>query len=672
MEAFAMNRSWIVGAFVLCSASLVAAPFTATDMMKLKRISDPQVSPDGKVVLFVQTDVDLGSNSKKNDIWAVPLAGGAPRRLTNHPQSTRPRWSPDGTQIAFLSTRDGSSQVYLMDPQGVASRKVTAFSTDVDAFLWIDGKRLLISSAVFPECADEACNKAKLAQAGKPSSARVYDRLLFRHWDTWSDGRRSHLFAVDLASGQRIDLTPGDADAPPFSLDGPEDYAVSPDGGELCYAEKDSKDEAYSTNAELYVIPTKGGDRKKIAGHPGYDGSPKYSPDGTQIAYRAQMRDGFESDRWRLMVYDRKTGKTGELTPTFDRWVDEFAWSRDGRTLYFAAAEAAREPVYSVAAEGGPVQTVLEGGTFSDITVTGPKGLLLSGVSLTHPAELYTVSTDGTGLAALTHVNDATLAPFALRPGESVTYAGSAGKTVQAWIVKPPDFDPSKRYPLVVLIHGGPQGTWSDGWSFRWNPQVFAGAGFVAFMPNPRGSIGWGQDFINDVTNDWGGRAYEDIMKGTDYAEALPYIAKGRTVAAGASFGGYMINWIAGHTDRFKALVSHDGDFDLLASYGGTEELWFAEWEMGGPFWKNREGYAKWSPSTYAQNFKTPTLVIHGEKDYRVPLTEGLSMFTALKRQGVPSRLVVFPDENHWVLKPANSVRWYQEVLSWLTQWSSR
>jgi dipeptidyl aminopeptidase/acylaminoacyl peptidase len=278
------------------------------------------------------------------------------------------------------------------------------------------------------------------------------------------------------------------------------------------------------------------------------------------------------------------------------------------------------------------------------------------------------VGTEGTA-AAVTHVNDAVLAPFALIPGESVTYTGAAGKTVQAWVVKPAGFDPARRYPLVVLIHGGPQGEWGNAWSYRWNPQVFAGAGYVVFMPNPRGSVGWGQEFIDDINADWGGRAYEDVMRGTDWAEALPYVEKGRTAAAGASYGGYMVNWLAGHTDRFRALVSHDGVFDLRSMYGGTEELWFVEWEFRGPYWTNPEMYERWSPSAHVKNFKTPTLVVHGELDYRVPLEQGLGMFTALQRQGVPSRLLVFPDEGHWVLQPANSVRWYQEVLGWLGRW---
>ena len=359
------------------------------------------------------------------------------------------------------------------------------------------------------------------------------------------------------------------------------------------------------------------------------------------------------------------------LTEGFDRHAGEPAWSADSKTLIFTAEEDGRSPLFAVPAAGGPVKRILDGGTFGDPKVAG-RHLVFTKVALTHPAEIYRAGLDGTGLTALTKTNDAFLAGFGLRAAESVRYPGAAGKSVQAWIVKPAAFDPAKKYPLLVLIHGGPQGAWEDGWTYRWNAQVFANAGYVVFMPNPRGSTGFGQEFVDDINGDWGGKCYEDILKGTDYAEALPYVDKGRTVAAGASFGGYMVNWIAGHTDRYRALVSHDGLFDLASMYGATEELWFPEWEFKGSPWSQPEMYARWTPSAHVKNFKTPTLVVHGELDYRVPLEQGLGMFTALQRMGVESRLVTFPDENHWVLKPVNSLRWYEEVLSWLDRFAKR
>ena len=374
------------------------------------------------------------------------------------------------------------------------------------------------------------------------------------------------------------------------------------------------------------------------------------------------------------MVLDRKTGARRTLTESFDRHVDSFTFSPDSRTVFFTAEEAGRSHVFSVPAAGGGVPTVLGGGSFGDLMAL-PDGKTLVGtqVALTHPAEIVRFGTDGKGLARVTRTNDALLEPFSLRAGESVTCAGAAGKSVQAWIVKPPDFDPAKKYPLLVLVHGGPQGAWTDGWTYRWNAQVFASAGYVVFMPNPRGSTGFGQEFTDDINQDWGGKAFEDVMKGTDFAEALPYVEKGRTAAAGASYGGYMINWIAGQTDRFKALVSHDGVFDLASMYGCDRGAVVpGVGVQGDAVWTSPEGYARCNPRDFVKNFKTPTLVVHGEQDYRVPVEQGLAMFTALQRQGVPARLLVFPDENHWVLKPANSVRWYDEVIGWLDRWTKK
>jgi dipeptidyl aminopeptidase/acylaminoacyl peptidase len=656
-------------------------PFTATEMMRLQRLADPQVSPDGRWVAYQSTAVDATTFARNTDIWVVSAAGGAPRRLTEDPKSdTRPRWSPDGRRLAFVSTREGGAQVWVVDAAGGPPRKVTSLPTEAGGVLWMDDRTLLVTSDVDPDCSPATpggpynadCNRRRLEEAQKPGGqARVYDRLLVRHWDHWRDRRRTHLHVVDLASGSARDLTPGDADVPPFSVGGPDGYDVSPDGREVAFVRKDPATEAFSTNGELYVVPAAGGEPTLVSGSPGDDGEPRYSPDGTMIAFRAQKRAGYESDRWRLMVYDRRPRAVRALTESFDRHVEDIAWSPDSRTLFFTAEDDARAPIFSVAAAGGPVTRVVGGVSFGDVRVA-PDGrtLFATVATLTHPAEIYRVGTDGSALGAVTQANDGVLAPFRLPAGESVTYTGAAGKTVQAWVVKPAAFDPARKYPLLVLIHGGPQGAWGESWTYRWNAQVFAGAGYVVFLPNPRGSVGWGQEFTDDINADWGGRAYEDVMKGTDFAEALPYVEKGRTAAAGASYGGYLVNWIAGHTDRFRVLVSHDGLFDLASMYGATEELWFPEWEFHGPSWESREAYERWSPSRFVPSFKTPTLVVHGEMDYRVPLEQGLGMFTALQRRGVPSRLLVFPDEGHWVLQPVNSLRWYREVLGWLDRWT--
>jgi len=650
--------------------AVAAEPFGATAMMRLQRLAEPQVSPDGSRVVFELTEVDLAANAKSADLWVVPVAGGEPLRVTSTAASeTRPRWSPDGRRIGFLAPKDGQVQVHLLDLAGGEPVPATDLAGGAESFEWIDDRRLLVVAEVFPDCgADQGCNAERLAAGAAPPSARAYDQLLYRHWDTWDDGRRRHLFAVPLDGGPPSDLTPGPDDVPPPSVSGPDDFAVSPDGREVCFSRKNARDAAWSTNADVWVVPSAGGQPKRVADSPGYDGTCRYSPDGRTMAWRAQMEAGYESDRWQLMALDRETGAASRLTADFDRQVDSFVFSPDSKTLFFTAEDRGRASVFSVPTDGGAVETVLEGGgSYGDLAVLPRgEGLLATQSSLTHPPEIVRFAAGGEGPARVTRLNDALLAGFSLRAGESVTYAGAEGAQIQAWVVKPPDFDAARSYPLLVLVHGGPQGAWSDAWSYRWNPQVFASAGYVVFMPNPRGSIGWGQELTDAIRADWGGRAFEDVMKGTDFAEALPYVEAGRAGAAGASYGGYLVNWIAGHTDRFRALVSHAGVFDLVSEFGATEELWFPEWEFEGTYWENPTAYERWSPRAYVRNFETPTLVVHGERDYRVPVEQGLAMFTALQRQGVPSRLVVFPDEGHWVLKPANSVRWYAEVVGWL------
>lgn len=678
----ARGAACALSCLLLAAAAAPAAPvFSATEMMRLKRLSDPQPSPDGKLLAFAQTEVDLAGGKRNADLWLVAVAGGEPRRLAADPASeSRPRWSRDGKRLAFLSTRGGSAQVWVVDLVGGEPRRLTSLATGVESYAWIDETRLLVVSQVFPECgADDACNAKRLAPAADGSSARAFDALLARHWDSWGEGRRSHLLVVRTQGGPALDLTPGDADAPPFSL-GDEDWAVSPDGREACFSRKEPQAEAWSTNADVFVVPTAGGPARRVGDFVGYDGACRYSPDGNWLAWRAQERAGYEADRWQLVVLDRASGARRQLTADFDRQAEAPVFSADSRRVYFTAEDGGRSTVFAVPTAGGAVVPLLGRGEPGSASASGSLGdlapladgrtLVGTLASLTHPAEIVRFGTDGRGFERVTRVNDALLAGFGLRAGESVQYTGAAEKSVQAWLVKPPDFDATKRYPLLVLVHGGPQGAWTDGWTYRWNAQVFASAGYVVLMPNPRGSTGWGQAFTDDINRDWGGKAYEDVMKGTDWAEALPFVAKGRSAAAGASYGGYLIDWIAGHSDRFRALVTHSGVFDLVSMYGATEELWFPEWELGGPYWQARDSYERWSPRNFVAAFKTPTLVVHGERDFRVPLEQGLAMFTALRRQGVPARLVTFPDENHWILKPANSVRWYAEVLGWLGRWT--
>ena len=678
-------------ALVLFVPALVAAQapsaqrFTVEKMLDLGRVSDPQLSPDGRFVAYVVMEVSLAQNSRTSHVWAVPTTGGAPYRLIRPDGSdSSPRWSPDGTRLAFISTRGGQSQIWIagIDRTGIAGvvRRVTSLATEVSSFAWTaDGKSLVFASDVFPPCADVACDEKALREfEARKSKAHVTDHLLFRHWTAWKDGRSSHLFLVpaDMSLPPR-DLTPGEADVPPFSLGGPDDYAVSPDAKELAFAKKTDPVEAISTNTDLFLLDltSPAAQPRKITSNPAADSGPAYSPDGRYLAYRAQQRPGFEADRWQLMLYDRQAGTARSITPSWDRAVDGYTWAPDSKSIYLTAENDGRVDIFHLPVAGGTPTAIVQSGANGSVQVSPDgKRLVFSQASLAAPAEVFVGSLEGGDGQALKNVTRLTstnpiLSTFKLRAGESVTYDGAAGATIQAWIVKPPDFVEGRKYPLLYLVHGGPQNSWEDGWTFRWNAQVFASAGYVVFMPNPHGSTGFGQAFTDQISGDWGGQVFDDLMKGADYAESLPYVEKGRTGAAGASFGGYMMDWFLGHTTRFKAIVTHAGVYNLTSMYGVTEELWFPEWDLKGTPWSNPEMYAKFSPHAYAKNFKTPTLVTHGELDFRVPVGEGLQLFTTLQRQGVPSKMIEFPDEGHWINKPANSALWYHEFIGWMDRW---
>jgi len=655
------------------------AAFTVEEMLKLKRVSDPQLSPDGTKIAFVVTDVSLDANTRNNDIWVVPAAGGAPVKMVGTDRSEdRPRWSPDGKQVAFVSNREGGPQVWVIPAAGGEPKRLTTMATGASGVAWSpDGKWIAFVSEVFPACADAACNERELkARDESKVKAHLADGLMYRHWTAWREGTFSHLFlvAADGSAAPR-DLTPGATDVPPFSLGGPEDYAFSPDSKEIAFSKKTDAVEAISTNSDIFTldIATAGAQPKRITTGPGADGGPQYSPDGKYLSWRSQARAGFEADRWTLNLLDRVSGERRVVTVNWDRAVDGWTFTPDSKAVYVGAEEDGQGRVFRFEIAGGPPKLVLRDGTNGDVSVTPDgKAIVFSRSSLTSPTEIYRSMADGSGVTAVTTINAGFLSAFTLKPGESVTFAGAGGTPVQAWVVKPNGFREGVKYPLMYLVHGGPQGAWNDGWTFRWNAQVFASAGYVVFMPNPRGSTGFGQRFTDEISNDWGGKVFEDLMKGVDYAEKLPYVDASRKVAAGASYGGFMMNWFLGHTDRFKALVSHAGVFNLTSMYGATEELWFPEWDLGGTPWTNPEGYAKWSPHTYAKNFKTPTLVTHGELDFRVPVGEGLQLFTTLQRQGIPSRLLVFPDEGHWINKPQNSALWYRTFLEWMGKWAGK
>jgi dipeptidyl aminopeptidase/acylaminoacyl peptidase len=663
---------------LLLTAAMPAAakrPITFEDMMKIQQISDPQISPDGRWIAYAQTSVEFEANKKVGHIWLMPAEGGEARQLTRGEGSdSRPRWSPDGKSLAFISTRSGKSQVWILPLDGGEARQLTHISTEADGVTWASkGDMLLFTSSVYPDCTDDACNKKRLEEAEKsPVKARIIDRLFFRHWDHWIEGRYTHLFAVPASGGEPRDLTPGAYDAPTFFLGAPDGYSISPDRTEVCYTSNRATPPsavAWTTNNDLYLVSSEGGGAKNItAANPGSDAAPQYSPDGRYIAYTSQARDGYESDLFRLRVYDRETKEIKDLTTGFDQWVSAFAWAPDSDTIYFTATEKVDQPIFKTSVSHPKVEKVADG-NFGDFGVTPDgKTIIATRNSLTAPSEIFSVSIADGKVTQLTHENDALLAELDMNPAESVWTQGADGAEIQSMIVKPPGFDAGKKYPAIVLVHGGPQSGWDDGWSYRWNAEMFAAHGYVVMMTNFHGSTGYGQKFVESISGDWGGAPYQDIMLATDYLESLPYVDKTRVGAAGASFGGYMIDWIATQTHRFKALVSHDGVYDNRSEYGTTEELWFDEWEFKGPVWDKQSAALreKWSPSNYVQNIQTPMLIVEGEQDYRVPMGQAIQLFTTLQRRGVPSKFLFFPNECHWVLKPQDSQLWYQTVLGWL------
>lgn len=649
--------------------------YTVEDLLKVRRVGDPQVSPDGKKVAFTIGDVNFEANRVITHIYVVSIDGGEIKQLTTGDKSsTSPRWSPDGKKIAYTT----GGQLWVMDSDGDNKDQITKISTDAAAPVWSpDGRWIAFTSDVHPDCSNDDCNKKKDEEADKSKvKAHIATRLLFRHWNEWRDVKRTHVLVVSSKGGTARDLTPGDFDSPPYAAASGVDYAFSPDSREIAYLRNPDKVEATSTNSDIYVASLSDGPAKNITiNNRGYDASPVYTRDGKYIIYRSQATAGFEADRWRVMAYNRATGMSTELTKGFDQQVDELALSPDGNYVYFTAGERGRAPIFRVPLGSGVPQKMLGDVYASGLQITSDgRKIVFASSSMVAPPEIYSANLDGSGLTALTSVNSSLMAKANLKKAEEVEWTGALGKRIHGFIVKPNNFDASKKYPLLVLIHGGPQSAWNDSWSYRWNPEVFANAGYVVFAPNPRGSTGYGQQFVNEISGDWGGKPYVDIMNGV--AEVLrrnSFLDRNRIGAAGASYGGYMIDWIEGHNNdprfRFKVLISHDGVYNLTSMYGATEELWFPEWEFKGTPWSNPAMYDRWSPHNFVRNFNTPMLIIHSELDYRVPFGEGLQLFTALQRKGIDSKMLMFPDEGHWVLKPQNSQFWFHTMLDWLDKY---
>jgi dipeptidyl aminopeptidase/acylaminoacyl peptidase len=661
---------------VMFLAANVAAQsaFSFNDLIKSRRVSSPQVSPDGKTIAFTIGDVNKEANKTLTHIYTMSVDGNSLKQITSGDKSnSSPRWSSDGKRIAFTT----GGQIWTMNPDGSDRKQITSISTGAGNPVWSpDGKLIAFSSEVYPECSSDECNKVKdeMVDSSKVQ-AKVTTRLLYRHWNEWRDKKRTHVFTVSSSGGVAKQITSGDFDSPPYAASTGIDYAFSPDNNEIAYLRNPDKVEAISTNSDIFTVSLSGGTSKNITqNNKGYDVSPIYTSDGKYIIFRSQATAGFEADRWRIMRYNRQTFETIELTKGFDLQVEEVVVSADNKTLYFTAMERGLALIYSVPVETNAnlkstsaIKTLIREGFNADLNILPDgKSFVFSSSSIDKPAEIFRADNTPDGKTVqLTNTN----ADNGLAKAEEMEWKGAVNKTIHGFIVKPKNFDANKKYPLLVIIHGGPQSAFNNSWGYRWNSQVFANAGYVVFLPNPRGSVGYGQQFVNEISADWGGKVTVDIMNGVAELTKKSYIDKERIGATGASYGGYMVDWLLGHNNdprfKFKAFASHAGVYNLENMSTVTEELWFANWEFKGMPWQNPVNYQKWSPHRFAKNFKTPTLVIHGELDYRVPVDQGLQLFTTLQVQNVESKLVIFPDEGHWIMKPQNSEFWYGQMLDW-------
>ena len=700
-------------------------PMTFEDMMKMKRLGDTAVSADGKWLGYSVTSVNLAQNTRIAELWLQKIDGGEPIKLAvGQPGDSGIEFAPDSKRILFLSNRSGSQQVWLADfdeTTGTTSnpRQLTRISTEADNAKWSpDGKSIALTSAVYPTCpaitaADfdtgNKCNGERDAAAATSKvKAQIFTHLLYRHWNHYTGDKRSHIFLISVETGAARDLNPNDThDVPPFSLEGGGGFAFAPDAKEMAFTENLDPEPAISTNADIFTLDLTNPEAKpvKVSTSPGGDFNPAYSPDGKYLAWRSQARAGYESDKFRLMLYDRAAKTEKDLLPKFDEWVDEFAWGASSRQIAFTSGYRGESNIYLLAIDADSADQITAEGEFSNLHLLarpdrpgmvergGIGAIVATKMRVDLPSEAAVISlgdtpakvTDHPGVgmfdespsSEITHLNQSILEHLDLPVMESLWFTASDGTKVQGFLIRPPAFDSNKKYPVKFLIHGGPQGAWDDSWSYRWNPELFAANGYVVVMINPRGSTGYGQAFVDGVNGDWGGRPYQDLMEGLDAAEhQFSFIDKSRECALGASYGGYMANWILGHTDRFKCIVTHDGMFNPESAFGSTEELWFNIWEFKGHPWDYygkpdaENPFRKWSPALFAKNFKTPTLVVHGQLDYRLDLSEGLQLFTTLQLLHVPSEMLYFPDEGHWVLKPQDSQLWYKTVNAWVDKWT--
>jgi len=647
-------------------------------MLAMDRISGPQVSPDGNSVVFTVRKTDLEANKGTTDLWLVGADGTGLQRLTSHPSSDHsPVWLPDGDGILFLSSRSGSSQVWRIRVDGGEAQQLTDLPLDVsNLIISPDGRHIAFIMEVFPDCDSVEETKQRLDEnAKRKSSGRIYDGIFVRHWDTWKDGRRSHLFVLpSTGAGSPVDVMRGmDADTPSKPFGGSDEFTFTPDGKELVFTARDvGPKEPWSTDFDLYRVPIDGSTPPVCLTekNEAWDCCPLFSPDGKTMAYLAMAKPGYESDRRRIILRAWPGGDERVLTEDWDRSPSSLCWSADASEIYATASNLGQRSLFAINATSGAVREVAHDGYVRSPAICGDR--IIYGLDhLKSPVELWSIRPDGTDRRRVTRINDEKVTATRMGDCEQFSFKGWNDETVYGYVVKPVDFDPAKRYPVAFLIHGGPQGSFGNTFHYRWNPQAYAGAGYAAVMVDFHGSVGYGQAFTDSIRGDWGGKPFEDLKRGLEAAlDRYTWLDGNRVGALGASFGGYMINWIAGNwPDRFLCMVNHDGNLDERMAYYDTEELWFPEWDHMGTPWDNPEGYEKHNPVNFVKNWKTPMLVIHGAHDYRVVDTQGIGTFNVLQRLGIPSRLLYFPDENHWVLKPHNSILWHDTVIGWLDQW---
>ncbi len=667
-----MRKLLIIFSIILFGVTLSAQKraFSISDLYKIKSVSAPQVSPDGKQLTFSVTEYFLKKGKSNSEIYLMNSDGTNIRRMTNNKSADfSPFWSENEKNILFLSTRKNGVQIWAIPVNGGEAKQVTDLSTGINDFLTFPLKgQYAVSTDVFPECgADDDCNK-KINDdlEDGPIQAHYAKSLLYRHWTTWKDGRRSHILFLN-GDNANVDFTPGDFDAPVFSLGG-RGYAISPDGKEICYVSNHDKNEAETTNKDLFVVSVKGKTTKNITSkNKAYDGDPLYSPDGKYIAYRMQRIPKYESDRFLLVIYNRKTGDKTILTEPFDNWVDDFRWAPDSKSIYFTGDVNTHTPIFKVDILSKKITKIIDVKTINSFEISpGGKWLYFSRRSINEPTEIWRSDSEGNNLKRLTFFNKKIEDEVDIRPADVLWINSPSGRKVQTFLIKPHNFDPNKKYPLILNVHGGPQGMWSD--AFRGDWQVYPGAGYVLAFPNPHGSTGFGQAYTAEISGDWGGKVYQDVMSVTDSLANLPYVDSDRMGAMGWSYGGYMMMWLEGHTDRFKAIVSMMGVYDLTAMYGATEELWFPEWDLKGTPWTS-ELYQKWSPNNFVPGFKTPCLVISGEQDFRVPYTMSLEFFTDLQKMNVPSELIIFKNDGHWPSYIKSMPFYYNAHLYWFNKY---